>query len=168
MPKKPRPPQRPHDPVYRRIFSNARMIEDVLRRFVTGPWLPRLDFSTLELVPARYVSRFLDERESDIVWRLRYGPPGKEDWFYVYVLMELQSSVQRFMALRLWAYIALFYSTCSSRSTAGKVRKVPKPEEFDRLAACVEEALKEAVSRFEVDLEQERQPAGSIEPIRQR
>lgn len=108
MPKKPRPPMRPHDPVYRRIFSNARMIEDVLRHFVTGPWLPKLDFSTLELVPARYVSRFLDQRESDVVWRLRYGP-GKEDWFYVYVLMELQSSVQRFMALRLWAYIALFY-----------------------------------------------------------
>ena len=104
----PKPPQRPHDPVYRRIFSNPRMIEEVLRRFVAGPWIRKLDFSTLELVPARYVSRFLEQRESDVVWRLRYGPREK-DWFYVYVLMELQSSVPRFMALRLWAYIALFY-----------------------------------------------------------
>ena len=100
--------KRPHDPVYRRIFSHARMIEDVLRRFVTGPWLGQLDFSTLELVPARYVSRFLDQRESDVVWRLRYGP-GEKEWFYVYVLMELQSSVERFMALRLWTYIGLLY-----------------------------------------------------------
>ncbi len=60
-----------------------------------------------------------------------------------------------------------FATTFRYPTTGGKVRKVPKPEEFDRLAACVEEALKEAVSRFGVDLEQERQPAGSVEPIRQ-
>ncbi len=80
MSKKPNPPQRPHDPVYRRIFSNPRMIEDVLRRFVTGPWIQKLDCSTLELVPTRYVSRFLDQRESDVVWRVRYGP-DRDDWF---------------------------------------------------------------------------------------
>ncbi len=108
MSKSPRPSQRPHDPVYRRIFSNRQMIEEVLRRFVAGPWLSKLDFSTLELVSARYVSRFLEQRESDVVWRLRYGP-GKDDWFFVYVLMELQSSAPRFMALRLWAYVALLY-----------------------------------------------------------
>ena len=61
-----------------------------------------------------------------------------------------------------------FATTFRYPTTGGKVKKVPKPEEFDRLAACIEEALKEAVSRFEVDLEQERQPAGSVEPIRQR
>ncbi len=101
-------PRRPHDPVYRRVFTHARTIEEILRRFATGPWAAKLDFSTLELVPARYVSRFLDQRESDVVWRVRYGA-GKDDWFYVYVLMELQSTVQRFMALRLWIYVALLY-----------------------------------------------------------
>lgn len=74
MPKKAGVPRRPHDPIYRRIFSNARMIEEMLRRFLPGSWLRRLDFSTLEQVPARYVSRFLEQRESDVVWRVRYGP----------------------------------------------------------------------------------------------
>jgi len=100
--------RRPHDPVYRRIFTHARTIEDILRRFATGPWAAKLDFKTLELVPSRYVSRFLEQRESDVVWRVRYGS-GVDDWFYVYVLMELQSTVQRFMALRLWVYVALLY-----------------------------------------------------------
>jgi len=107
----PRPPKRsprPHDPVYRRIFTHARTIEDILRRFATGPWAAKLDFKTLELIPGRYVSRFLEQRESDVVWRVRYGT-GPEDWFYVFVLMELQSTVQRFMALRLWVYVALLY-----------------------------------------------------------
>ena len=43
--------KRQHAPVYRRIFSNPRMIEEVLSRFVHGPWIDKLDFSTLELVP---------------------------------------------------------------------------------------------------------------------
>ena len=92
---------RPHDPVYRRIFTHRSIIEEILRRFVVGPWTSKLDFSTLELVPPHYVSRFLDQRESDVIWRVRYGL-GEHEWFYVYVLMELQSSVSRFMALRLW------------------------------------------------------------------
>ncbi len=54
--KKRKKPRRPHDPVYRRIFTHARTIEEILRRFVTGPWAAQLDFSTLELVPAHYVS----------------------------------------------------------------------------------------------------------------
>ena len=61
-----------------------------------------------------------------------------------------------------------FATTFRYPTTAGKVRKVPKPEEFDRLAADVEEALKEAVFRFAVDLEEEQQPAGNVEPIRRR
>ncbi len=116
--------RRPHDSVYRRIFSNAGIIEQALRRFLKGPWLEKLEFSTLELVPTRYVSRFLDQRESDIVWRVRYGR-GEQEWFYVYVLMELQSSVQRFMALRLWAYIALFYQNLLKQKQLTPLRLLP-------------------------------------------
>ena len=114
--KKVNKPGRPRDPVHRRIFSHPRMIEEILRRFVTGPWAAQLDFSTLELVPAHYVSRFLSQRESDIVWKVRYGP-AEDEWFYVFILMELQSSVQRFMALRLWVYIALLYQHLLNRSS---------------------------------------------------
>jgi hypothetical protein len=78
MVKRSKTPRRPHDPVYRRIFTNPRMIEEVLRRFVSGPWIEKLDFSTLELVPTHYVSQFLDQRKSDIVWKVRYGPGTEE------------------------------------------------------------------------------------------
>ncbi len=56
MPKK----QTPHDGSYRRLFSHAVMVEDLIRRYVAPPWLDRLDFSTLEMVPAHYVSDELD------------------------------------------------------------------------------------------------------------
>lgn len=96
--------QRRHDPVYRRIFNHARIIEEILRRFATGPWAGHLDFSTLEPVPGHFVTKYLRRREADVIWRVRYGL-GEGDWFYVFVLMELQSTVQRFMALRLLGYV---------------------------------------------------------------
>ena len=96
--------QRQHDRVYRRIFNRPQIIEEILRKFVAGPWVDRLDFSTLAPVPADFVSKYLKKYEGDLIWQVRYGPKQGE-WFFVFVLMELQSSVQRFMALRLMGYV---------------------------------------------------------------
>ncbi len=98
------PTRRKHDPVYRRIFNRAQIMEEILRRFVTGPWAAHLDFSTLAPVPADFIAKYLKKYEADVIWRVRYGP-GNDDWCFVFVLMELQSSVQRFMALRLLGYV---------------------------------------------------------------
>ena len=84
---------RPHDPIYRRIFNRAQIIEEILRRFVQVPWTAKLDYSTLEAVPTDFVSKRLKKRESDIIWRVRHGQ-GEDDWFYVFILMELQSRVE--------------------------------------------------------------------------
>ncbi len=99
--------QTPHDGSYRRLFSHAVMVEDLIRRYIAPPWISRLDFSTLETVPAHYVSDELEQRESDVVWRLRYGPSG--DWFYLYILIEFQSRV---------ASAPLRVRTCRSRSSS--------------------------------------------------
>lgn len=96
--------RRQHDPVYRRVFNRAQIIEEILRRYATGPWAAQLDFETLEPVPADFVSKHLGKRESDIIWRVRHGD-SVDDWFFVFILMEVQSTVQRFMALRLLLYV---------------------------------------------------------------
>jgi hypothetical protein len=88
------------------------MVEDLVRGFAGEPWIEQLDFSTLERVNASYVSDTLKEREGDVVWRLRHrdGSP-----IYVYFLIEFQSEVQRFMAVRLLAYVALLYQDLLAR-----------------------------------------------------
>ena len=120
MPKKNRPS---HDASYRRLFSHASMIESLLRRYVAQPWIQRLDFQTLELVPSHYVSEQHEQRQSDLVWRLRYGPRG--EWFYVYVLLELQSTPERFMAVRLLAYLMLFYQRLLRSGELTTDRRLP-------------------------------------------
>jgi predicted transposase YdaD len=95
-----------HDSGYKLLFSHPKMVEELLRGFIREGWVEDLDFGTLERVGDSYVSDDLRERHSDMVWRLRWR--GEEEgWFYVYLLLEFQSTPDLFMALRLLGYVAL-------------------------------------------------------------
>ena len=93
------------DPNYKRLFSFPRMVEDLLRGFLPGQWLAELDFSTLDKLPAEYVSDELLKRHGDCVWRVR----RRGEWLYLLVLLEFQSTDEPRMALRILAYTSLLY-----------------------------------------------------------
>ena len=81
------------------------MVEALLKGFVKEEWVKELDFTTLDKVNGSYVSDDLRGRADDIVWRVRWG----EDWLYVYILMEFQSTVDPWMAVRIMTYVGLLY-----------------------------------------------------------
>ena len=62
-----------HDHTYKVLFSHAEMVTDLIRGFVHEDWVEELDFSTLERVDATFITEELVERESDIIWRVRWG-----------------------------------------------------------------------------------------------
>jgi predicted transposase/invertase (TIGR01784 family) len=95
-----------HDNGYKRLFSHPEMVADLLRGFVREEWVRSLDFSTLERVSGSYVTPELRSRESDVVWRVRWE---RDRWLYVYLLIEFQSTVDPFMALRMMVYVGLLY-----------------------------------------------------------
>lgn len=94
-----------HDHGYKLLFSHAEMVADLLRGFVEEDWVANLDFSTLEKCNGHYVSDQLLEREDDVVWRVRL----RDEWLYVYLLLEFQSAPDRWMALRMLVYVGLLY-----------------------------------------------------------
>ncbi len=94
-----------HDHSYKLLFSHPEMVADLLRGFVREDWVAALDFTTLEKISGSYVSDDLREREDDVIWRVRWG----EDWLYVYLLLEFQSTVDWFMAVRIMTYVGLLY-----------------------------------------------------------
>ncbi|NJN47503.1 MAG: transposase [Candidatus Competibacteraceae bacterium] len=96
---------RMHDASYKLLFSHAEMVEDLLRGFVPQDWVKSLDFSTLEKSNASYVADDLRHRHDDVVWRVRF----QNHWLYVYLLLEFQSTVDRFMAVRILSYTGLLY-----------------------------------------------------------
>lgn len=94
-----------HDHGYKLLFSEPDMVRDLLRGFVHEAWVAELDFDTLERVAGSFVSEHLRERETDVIWRVRWGG----SWLYVYLLLEFQSRVDPFMALRMQSYVSLLH-----------------------------------------------------------
>ena len=95
-----------HDAAYKQLFARPRMVRDLLEGFAARGWSGNLDFGTLEPVPASYVSRDLQQRHGDLVWRVRFSD---ERWLYLLLLLEFQSTVDPAMAVRMLAYTALLY-----------------------------------------------------------
>lgn len=94
-----------HDHSYKLLFSHPEMVADLIRGFVREDWVQQLDFTSLEKVSGSYVADDLREREDDVIWRVRWG----QEWLYVYLLLEFQSTVDRYMAVRILTYLGLLY-----------------------------------------------------------
>jgi len=109
------------DRAYRLLFSNREMVSDLLKGFVDEPWVSELELQTLERYPRSYVSEQLRERESDVVWRVRC----RGRWLYVYILIEFQTTVDPFMALRLLVYVGLLYQDLLRGERLRAGRKLP-------------------------------------------
>ncbi len=62
-----------------------------------------LDLDTLEPWPGEHISESLRERIDDRIWRLRWKDA---DWCYVFVILEFQSTPDRWMAARILTYTA--------------------------------------------------------------
>jgi predicted transposase/invertase (TIGR01784 family) len=149
-----------HDLSYRSLFSHPRLVEELVRGFVEEPWVEKLDFKTLNRVNVSYVAPELRRREGDLLWKLRLqdGSP-----LYVYLLIEHQSRVDRFMAVRLMAYIALLYQDLVKEGELTPDGKLPlviplvlyngevrwwAPQELSELIEHVDEAAQAYVPRL--------------------
>ena len=110
-----------HDAAYKLLFSHPRMVEDLLRGFAAPGWSDSLDFATLEKLPSEFVSEDLRRRSGDGVWRVRF----RDEWLYVLVLLEFQSTVDRHMALRILVYTGLLYQDLIRREAAGADGRLP-------------------------------------------
>ncbi|HJX29867.1 MAG TPA: Rpn family recombination-promoting nuclease/putative transposase [Thermoanaerobaculia bacterium] len=112
-----------HDGGYKLLFSHARMVEDLIRGFVREDWVEELDFSSLEKLPTSFINDKRGEhREGDVLWRLRWG---KGPWLYVYILLELQSTVDRYMAVRMLTYVGLLYQDLIRRKLVNADGRLP-------------------------------------------
>lgn len=95
-----------HDQGNKRLFSHPQAVEELLRGFLRADWVEKLDLSTLERMNSSFVSEPLNERRTDVIWRVRWRGDGA-GWFYLYILLELQSTSYPFMAVRLLTYVGL-------------------------------------------------------------
>ena len=95
-----------HDALYHRLFSHAGMVAQLLREFVAEPWLEELDLAAMERVNAKFHGPAGERRDGDVIWRI---PSRDGSDVYLYLLLEFQSTPERWMALRVMVYVGLLW-----------------------------------------------------------
>lgn len=94
-----------HDSGYKKLFSNPELVRQLLTGFVKESWINNIDYSTLERIDKSFVSDEFVKRESDLIYKAKFS--GND--IYIFILIEFQSTVDRFMALRMLRYITELY-----------------------------------------------------------
>ncbi len=118
-------PHNAHDNSYKLLFSHPEMVADLLIGYVNEPWVEQLDLSTLETTKDSYVSDDLRDREDDIIWRVLWQDKGQKQWLYIYLLLEFQSSVDRFMPLRVNIYSSMLLDDLRKKNQLTPNGKLP-------------------------------------------
>ena len=111
-----------HDPAYKLMFSRPRMVRDLLDGFAARGWSGALDFDTLAPLPASFVSKDLQQRHGDLVWRIRFRD---DRWLYLVLLLEFQATVDPAMALRMLTYTTLLYQRLDADGVLRDHRALP-------------------------------------------
>jgi len=94
-----------HDKGYKRLFSNKLIFQQLITTFVTEDWVKDCDFEQCQKIDKSFISEHYKETESDIIYQVKF----KNKNAYIYLLLEFQSSVSWYMALRMLNYVSNFY-----------------------------------------------------------
>jgi predicted transposase YdaD len=94
--------RRPHDLVFRFVFSRVEHARGALRELVGEELAGRLQWSELRLVPGTYVEEALRDSMSDLVFSVRFR--GSRHRALAYLLWDHQRQPDRLMPLRLFNY----------------------------------------------------------------
>ena len=125
------------DAAYRVLFSHPRMIASAMHGYAVHPTGPldlhtvkAMDFTTLEKLPAEWISDDLRRRQRDQVWRVRFrwaqGWTDPND--YLLILVEFRSQPDPDMAQCIADYSRQIYEELHA---AGVVRQDgPRPPIF--------------------------------------
>jgi predicted transposase/invertase (TIGR01784 family) len=98
----------PHDYGYKNLFSHPQVLKELLTSCVREPWIRQLDFSQAITIDKSFITSRQKRLESDLIWRI---PLISGSELYLYILIEFQSTVDHFMALRMLRYLLEFYSS---------------------------------------------------------
>ncbi|MFN8575875.1 MAG: Rpn family recombination-promoting nuclease/putative transposase [Candidatus Sericytochromatia bacterium] len=94
-----------HDYGYKKLFSNKTIFRQLMQTFVNQDWVRDIDFDKTEALDKSFISENYKNTEGDLIVKTKLNNHD----FYIYILLEFQSSIDEFMSLRMLNYITNFY-----------------------------------------------------------
>jgi len=94
-----------YDKGMKEFFSHPGVIKQLMETFVKFDFVKDIDFSTIEFLRTTFIRKDYQKRESDLIVSLKYH----NEEIFLYLLIEFQSSVDKWMPLRMLSYVIDFY-----------------------------------------------------------
>ena len=94
------------------------MVRELLESFVHEDFIKKLNFSTLQRLDKSFIIEDFREKESDLIYKINY----KDKPVYIFLLIEFQSTVDKFMVLRFLRYMCEFYEFLIQKKN---IKKLP-------------------------------------------
>ncbi|MBF0214168.1 MAG: Rpn family recombination-promoting nuclease/putative transposase [Magnetococcales bacterium] len=95
------------DSIYHRLFAHPEMVADLLDHFLEPDALAELELSGMRRHNSKFTARRGGERRrADLVWEIPLRGGGS---LFVLLILEFQSLIDEWMALRLDVYTGLLY-----------------------------------------------------------
>ena len=95
------------DTGFRGVLSHAAAVAAMLQLLFDDEQLAGIDLTTLRREPTRQVGPLLRQAEHDVIWSASVVVPDGEEPQREYYLIEVQSTVEATMALRMMIYVGL-------------------------------------------------------------
>jgi predicted transposase/invertase (TIGR01784 family) len=118
-----------NDKGYKKLFENKEMFVEFLKTFVKEGWVEDIDEKDLIRIDKEFILVDNRSKEADIVYRMKLK---NEQEVIFYILLELQSTVDRMMPYRL-----LIYMTQIWKNILSSVKESDANKEEYRLPAIV-------------------------------
>jgi len=115
-----------YDSPYKQMFSNLTILKQLLIYFVNQDFIHDLDFDTFETINKSFTSKKYKDTESDLI--VKFKLKNSDEEMYFYILLEFQSSVDKFMSVRILNYItSLYISMIETSKKKGETYKSLPP-----------------------------------------
>jgi predicted transposase/invertase (TIGR01784 family) len=117
----------PHDSMVRAVLSDLSEATSFLQRYVPEELSQALDWSTLRLLEGSFVDEDLRRSETDFLYEVEHV--GSDTSLWLYILLEHQSSPDRWMRFRLLKYCCRIWDV--------NLRERPAPSELRPIVPLV-------------------------------
>ncbi|MDR1136404.1 MAG: Rpn family recombination-promoting nuclease/putative transposase [Clostridiales Family XIII bacterium] len=84
-----------YDKGYRRILSHKRNFYDFVKNHIAAPWVDQLDAEYLKHVNAKFVTKDLKDKESDIIYKAKIENRDDEELDMTYAIERAFDDMER-------------------------------------------------------------------------
>ncbi len=94
------------DKLFKKIFEDQSIVEDLLVNIVDEEWVHELDFNSLHALKTELIAHTnpLTKRIVDLAYEVK----SKNELYFIIIIFEIQVRNEYFMAARINTYVALF------------------------------------------------------------